>query len=281
MNIDGVDLSGIFQLVPQLKPLSLVDFSIEKISGYTNNNFRLKNQQHDWILRVPKKETNSLINRDNEAFNIDIAVKLQLAPESLWRNSSGLSLTPTCMGAREFKPMDMRTPKLCEYLLQSIYQLHSSENKFLGLQCLPTLLAEYMALISPELNKKLWPLTQKAFNLYSKIENHDNRLVPSHNDLVLENILITEPQGIRIIDWEYSTMASPYWDLATLCNTAKLDKQQSQQLQALYGSNGANLNLEILMVYRFMLLLLSICWMALFSRQDMQLDLDYLNQFEL
>ncbi len=59
------------------------------------------------------------------------------------------------------------------------------------------------------------------------ILQQDKRLVPSHNDLVLENILF-DKRRIWIIDWEYAAMASPYWDIATLCNAAQLTASQAE-----------------------------------------------------
>ncbi len=93
-------------------------------------------------------------------------------------------------------------------------------------------------------------------------------LVPSHNDLVLENILIDATGQIWLIDWEYSSMASPYWDLATLCNAAKLDQTQCAWLITEYGNHCLNLVPEILSDYRYMLGVLSNCWMAVFGETD-------------
>lgn len=39
---------------------------------------------------------------------------------------------------------------------------------------------------------------------------------PCHNDLVAENFLKAEDGTIYLIDWEYSGMNDPMWDIAAL-----------------------------------------------------------------
>lgn len=46
-----------------------------------------------------------------------------------------------------------------------------------------------------------------------------------HNDLVRENCFITE-SGAKFIDWEYAQINHPWFDLATLIYSLKLDLQQ-------------------------------------------------------
>lgn len=280
MKSEKLDFAEVFQLIPHLKSFHPQDFRMDRISGFTNNNYRLRYQQHDWILRVPKHETNEFINRDNEAFNIQLATGLELAPESLWRSPTGLSLTPTCRQTRNFQAQDMFEPQLRQSLMLNICRLHSNDKDFHGRVDIGKLLLGYIELVPDGFKPKLKPFVQKALTRHSLIERYDDKLVPSHNDLVLENILVGNCQKMWIIDWEYSAMASPYWDLATLSNATKLNQQQIQELLALYRQDCDGLELDFLLIYRFLLQVLSICWMAVFTEQDLQPELDYLNSLE-
>ena len=98
-----------------------------------------------------------------------------------------------------------------------------------------------------------------------RLDNEDVVRVASHNDLVLGNILLDQ-ERVWIIDWEFSAMASPYWDLASLCNAANLDRQQSQRLLQCYCAGGTPMEESILSDYRSLLQLLSDCWMAALVR---------------
>ena len=279
MKIDESYFAELFRIIPLLKSCHPQDFRIDRVSCFTNNNYRLRNQQHDWILRVPKDKTNIYINRDNEALNIQYANTLGLAPKSLWRSPGGLSLTPTCRQTRNFRPQDIYEKALREKLMLNICRLHTSDNVFHGSVDLLKLLPEYLELVPKEHKPTLKPFVYEAITKYSLIEKYDNKRVPSHNDLVLENILVEGPGRIWIIDWEYSAMASPYWDLATLCNASRLDAGYTEELLALYKKDCAELELDILLIYQFLLQLLSICWMAVFTEQDLEYELDYLNSF--
>jgi len=95
-------------------------------------------------------------------------------------------------------------------------------------------------------------------------------MVPSHNDLVLENILIGTTGRVWLIDWEYSSMASPYWDLAILCNAADFNQDLCAWLLDEYKIHNPTLDAKTLSDYRYMLGVLSICWMAAFSGVDVE-----------
>jgi thiamine kinase-like enzyme len=101
----------------------------------------------------------------------------------------------------------------------------------------------------------------RAEDLIVNLDDTDHDCVASHNDLVLGNLLLDD-SGLCLIDWEYSAMASPYWDLATLCNEAQLDRQQSKRLLQAYCVGGATMRESTLFEYRELLKLLSDCWMA-------------------
>jgi len=102
---------------------------------------------------------------------------------------------------------------------------------------------------------------RQAERVLKLLQDRDDVYVASHNDLVLGNLMFDD-RRLWLIDWEYSAMASPYWDLATLCNAANLDLQQSQRLLAVYCAGERVMEESVLFDYRGLLKLLSDCWMA-------------------
>ena len=131
------------------------------------------------------------------------------------------------------------------------------------------LLTRYYRLMPTEKQRALTDKYQQARSLVKSVLKCDNKLVPSHNDLVLENILLEgigiDEQKIWLVDWEYASMASPYWDLATLCNQAGFTPDQEESLLKLYQINGSILDLILLKKYRDLLDALSTFWMAAFT----------------
>jgi thiamine kinase-like enzyme len=112
--------------------------------------------------------------------------------------------------------------------------------------------------------QRLGQRLHQAERVLKLLQTHDETYVASHNDLVLENMMFDNLR-LWLIDWEFSAMASPYWDLATLCNTADLDLSQSQRLLRAYCAGSRVMEESILFDYRELLQLLSDCWMAAFT----------------
>jgi thiamine kinase len=258
-----------FDRIPELSTYTIDAFDINQLSGYTNLNFHLKNAQHDWVLRIPKHKTNGYINRAAEAHNANIAYHLGLAPKCLWRDISGYSLTNTITQSRSLEVADLNSPARLKQLVEGVQQLHHSSQVFQGTVDINELLMRYYQLM-PRPKQQL--LADHYFDAKTKVKNvlqQAHKLVPSHNDLVLENILFdshsntdSHTNRVWIIDWEYATMASPYWDLATLCNEGKFTPSQAENLLSLYQNKDQALDLKILSDYRDILNALSVFWMA-------------------
>ncbi|MDH3536029.1 MAG: choline kinase family protein [Gammaproteobacteria bacterium] len=237
------------------------DFTITTLPGYTNRNFRLHNRGHDWVLRVPRPETNRFIDRAAEANNQALACGLGIAPRPAWHDSSGLSLTPTLGASRNLRRSDLLDPAILQAIVAPVRKLHRSGADFRGRVDLAELLTRYYSMLPLPLQAKYRERLQAARLLIPQLEDRDYEYVPSHNDLVLANLLL-EADRVWLIDWEFSAMASPYWDLATLCNAGNLDYRQSLQLLHLYCGPDEQMEESLLFDYRNLLQLLGDCWMA-------------------
>ena len=270
------ELATIFNRVPRLARFRPQDFHIKSLPGFTNLNIQLKNDQLDWVLRVPKPVTNQTINRRHEAINASIAYRLGIAPECIWRDESGLSLTMTLAKSRSMIVQDLNNDSLFNSLIDTINRLHQSKSKFQGRVDLGELIKRYYRLAPRKCQKPIEPGYRMALKQAELLSRQKTPLVPSHNDLVLENILVDETAQIWFIDWEYASMATPYWDLATLCNGADFDSTRSKQLLDYYQIKSAGLEFELLTEYRFLLKVLSICWMSAFTEIDVECEIESL-----
>ena len=236
-------------------------FEVSRLEGFTNFNYRLRRGEDDWVLRIPRTETDRFIDREAEAYNQALACGLGIAPCPSWRNASGVTLTRIIAPCRKPLNKDLGERQTLEPILESVKRLHRSKLAFRGRVDLPALLRRYFEMLESPRRETLLPRIHAAEEILPRIAASDANPVPSHNDLVLENIL-QDGQKTWLIDWEYSSMASPYWDLATLCNSARLDDAQSRDLLKLYCADSARLKDSLLSDYRMLLQLLSDCWMA-------------------
>jgi thiamine kinase-like enzyme len=255
------DADALFTRIPQLEGLRPEDFSITALPGYTNRNLRLVGAENDWVLRIPRASTNRYIDREAEAHNQALAAALGIAPQALWRDASGTSLTPTLSSCRGLRADDFCDAGTLRAVLAPLRRLHRSGAEFQGRVNLDELLSRYFALLKPPLQARFEQRLREARRLLPLLEARDLPRVASHNDLILENLLIRD-RRVWLIDWEFSAMASPYWDLATLCNSAQLDHAQSLRLLDAYCSGAEPMEESPLFDYRDLLQLLGDCWMA-------------------
>ncbi len=254
-------LEALFARIPLLEKETPADFTITPLPGYTNRNFRLHNRQQDWVLRIPQPETDRFIDREAEALNQTLASDLGIAPQPSWRDASGLTLTPTLASSRSLTSADFSDETTLRSIVATLRELHCSGVRFEGRVDLASLLSRYYSMLSQPLQHEYRHRIRAARELIPLLQDRDRDYVPSHNDLVLENLLLGQ-DGLWLIDWEFSAMASPYWDLATLCNSAGLDYRQSVQLLSIYCADGAQMEESLLFDYRNLLQLLGDCWMA-------------------
>jgi thiamine kinase-like enzyme len=259
MNQDVIE--QVFARASVLADFTADDFTITPLAGYTNQNFRLYNHQHDWVLRIPRAKTDCFIDRDAEAHNQMLANQLQIAPLVAWRDPEGITLTPTLSTSRALCAADFGNDTMLKIIVEPIQRLHRGGLSFRGRVNLQQLLSDHFAMLSGSDQQRLGPRLQQAERAMELLQTRDQAYVASHNDLVLDNLMFDNTR-LWLIDWEYSAMASPYWDLATLCNAAKLDLAQSQHLLRVYCAGSLVMEESILFDYRELLKLLSDCWMA-------------------
>ena len=255
------DLNSVFADISILAGLTPDDFTISALPGYTNRNYRLYNRDHDWVLRLPRPTTNGFIDRAAEAHNQTLAHRLGLAPQVAWRNVDGTSLTPTLKNCRSLRSADFAAADGMAVILEPLQQLHRSGLRFHGRADLTHTLSSHYDLLDVSRRQDYAPRMAQAQRILSLLESDGENQVPSHRDPVFGNLLLGDNR-LWLIDWEYSAMASPYWDLAILCNEADLDLPQSRLLLQAYCVDGPAMKESTLFDYRGLLKLLSDCWMA-------------------
>ena len=260
----SADLDWAFEHIPLLAALERGRFEVARLPGFTNRNYRLYSDQHDWVLRIPRAGTNNLIDRAAEAHNQNRAYQLGLAPPTAWCNRTGVSLTATLRNTRNLRRADFDAAPRRQQVADALRRLHDSGERFEGGLSLRHTLQQHFDLLDADGQEKLSPRMEQAMRILSLLESRDLAPVPAHRDPVCGNLLLDD-ERLWLIDWEYSAMASPYWDLAILCNDADLDLRQSRDLLRAYCADGKAMQESSLFDYRELLKLLNDCWMAAFS----------------
>ena len=217
-------LKPIIKQIPHLSHIPVKDIDIKKLGGSTNQNYLIQPPTQPYVLRIPREATNAFIQRENEAFNVNQAYQLGLSPETLWSNASGVSLTNYINNAHTLNQTALKSPTTQQKIIALILQLQRSGRTFKGHLKPSTItpkLQDYYQQCSADDQKKLKNDYAEALSILGSL-NDPQPLVPSHGDLILENIL-QQQDKLWLIDWEYSAMASPFWDIAMLCHSANIN----------------------------------------------------------
>lgn len=249
--------------IPELAGLDAGSIAWRSLGGLTNHNYRLTGNGFDYILRIPRQETNRWIDRRVERHNLQRAVAAGLAPAFRYFDVSGVMLSDNLAGAEELTPTHLHDPAVSGLVMETVKRLHQLRPGFEGQVDLAALLERYYYLMSEFDRLDLEDEYQQVMALIKEPHRDDSHRVPSHNDLVLQNLLMLRGR-IWLIDWEYSSTASPYWDLATLCNEAGFDDQQAFEFIGKYAGTKVESQAQQLHRYRRLLGFLSDCWVRAF-----------------
>lgn len=217
---------------PDLREAVGTVLSVTRLNGLTNRVFRVVTPEGDFVLRLPRAENAGLIDRDAEAHNLALACDRGFAPPALILDpGSGLLLT------RAIEPKAPSEPVGPMALGRIVADLHSAPLAFRGVTDPDSLIARQRAGLGayPDLVASFEPLADvlellgPASDVFAP--------VPSHGDLSPGNILAGS-DGPVLIDWEYSAMASPAWDLAYAILEHDFDASEERAFLAAYAETG-------------------------------------------
>ncbi|MET1411876.1 choline kinase family protein [Roseibium sp. HPY-6] len=205
------DIREAFQAHSELFKICGAVRAAKRQTGLSNRVYRLEADMGCFFLRLPRPETAGMVDRFSEAWNIDIAAGLSVAlPPVFCEPESGILLTPAV------EPVSLAADALAVQLGKAIGRLHASGAVFKGQLSADRVIEAQREVLSArsDLLNEVKSLESVLVEL-SLLEagSLPNRLVPSHGDLSPGNCLATS-DTFWLIDWEYSAMAAPEWDIA-------------------------------------------------------------------
>ena len=170
------------------------------------------------------------VDRQNEFMLLKHIQHLDIAPKALYADSSnGISIWEYVQGKEAiFHPPD--TKQSIRSLGKSLSTIHSiaipdhSKDIFFNSMSLYHDLLEH----TPDAH-----LSKKALNLYHELLKDDVSKVLSHNDLHKKNILWND--AFYFLDWEYSGINHPCFDIASLVRNFQLSEIEVHELSFGYS----------------------------------------------
>ena len=201
--------------------IEVVDIDeIEVLGGMTNKNYLATINNKKCVLRVAGAGTENIINRYSEKINAKEASKIGVDKELIYFNEeTGVKVSEYIEKAETLNP---ETSKKIENLLLTsklLKKLHISGAQFENRFNVFNEIIKYESLIKNKdaIYKKYYNYLEnkkQVFNLEELLKINGKIDVACHNDTVPENFIKNDKNEIFLIDWEYSGMNDPMWDLA-------------------------------------------------------------------
>ncbi|BDB02549.1 choline/ethanolamine kinase family protein [Clostridium botulinum] len=221
---------------------------IEKLGGLTNKNYKVSTNNCNYVLRLPGDGTEQFINRENEYECNTLANKLNIDSELLFFNTKkGIKVTKYIEQAETMSKTKFAGNKELIKEVACIFQkLHMSKFDTNGYFDIFSMINEYENIIK-KTNVMFWKDYKNIRNIVRKLNDELNKInirkTLCHNDPLCENFILGLDR-MYLIDWEYSGMNDPMWDLADFIIEADLNNNDELLLCKFYDPGKTIVNME-------------------------------------
>ena len=225
-------LRGIFAEIPELAALPFGAWRISSLAGLTNRSIRVTAGKLDYVLRLPGAAAGQYLSRSTELHNARLAAEIDISPPVLFADADrGIMLLPYLTGSRHLTVADLKDPGVIAKIAALLARLHGSGLVFENTMSAFPITDRYLAIGSDE---RLQRLRIAARPLESALAADRLRLAPCHIDPNTANFLRCTDGRLRLIDWEFSAMCEPIWDLAGIAIEGRLDAAAEELLLIAY-----------------------------------------------
>ena len=238
---------------------------ISRLGGLTNLVHKVEMDKQSVVVRIPGPGTEEYINRSIEVHNAKVAAKVGVSPKVIYANAdSGIMITETVQNIETMSPDLFKerkeAPKRAGLALA---KLHNSGETFEFRFELFSMIDEYLAILSTknvDFPDGYHEVVNAARPIKELLEKANLPLAPCHCDPLCENFL-DDGNIMWIVDWEYSGMNDPLWDLGDLSVEAGMsDLQDLELLQAYFGREPTDQETGRMIIYKAMCDLLWTLW---------------------
>lgn len=253
--------SDVMQVLAGLPDLDGMTGAPERLGGLTNRVYRVG----DAVLRLPGAGTEAYIDRANEAVAARAAAAAGVAPQVLFADTdSGVMVTRHLDGVATMTPDSFATrPGAPARAARALRALHRSGAAFPARFELFAMIDSYLALLAGRdvaLPPGYHAVLAEAEAVRAALARAPVSLVPCHCDPLCENFL-DDGSRMWVVDWEYSGMNDPMWDLGDLAVEAGFDPaQQAAMIEAYFDGPPPPADLARMVIYQAMCDLLWTLW---------------------
>jgi choline kinase len=226
--------------------------SVEQLGGMTNQNYLVKTTSKPYIVKFFGKGTEKLINRQDEKYNLELLKDLNLDVKNyLFDIESGIKVNEYIESAVTLDSTSIKTK--FEKIAPILQTIHASGKELRGEFAPFEEIKKYESLIEGNIPYANYEAVKKeVFSLEKRLADLGVDRKSCHIDLVPENF-IESPQGrMYLIDWEYSSMNDPMWDLAALFLESEFTNQEEEDFLTYYESDKTPVSREKIRIYKIL-----------------------------
>ena len=226
--------------------------SVEQLGGMTNQNYLVKTTDKQYIVKFFGKGTEKLIDRQNEKYNLELLEDLDLDVKNyLFDIESGIKVNEYIESAVTLDSTSIKSK--FEKIAPILQTIHASGKELRGEFAPFEEIRKYESLIEGSIPYENYEAVRKdVFSLEKRLADLGVDRKSCHIDLVPENF-IESPQGrLYLIDWEYSSMNDPMWDLAALFLESEFTKQEEDAFLSYYESDKTPVSREKIRIYKIL-----------------------------
>ncbi len=195
--------------------------SIERLCGMTNRSYKVVlNDGEELLVRIPGEGTEEMINRRDERKSTELACKLGIDSPLLYFGDDG---TKVMRFIHNPLPMNESVMKKKENIVQAAKIFHKLHHSGVdtGVRFEVFEMASLYEGLIHKSGVKLYDDYEKikkvVMGIKSSVDNEGiAKRVPCHNDSLVSNWVLDGEGVLYLVDWEYSGMNEPMWDLSCL-----------------------------------------------------------------
>ena len=201
--------------------------------GLTNYNYIMDIKGIEYVIRQPGGMTEQIIDRKIERVNNNIASEFGVNSDCIYFDEySGIKISVNIKNSQNMAQADPGSPKNLESVSDIMKKIHSFPKVFSNRFDWQTELFKYELIIQQLHGDFFFDYITLKDQLVSFVQKtiKNTISVPCHNDTVPENFIIDNTSRIYLIDWEYSGMNDPCWDVAAYILESKLSAEAIHHL---------------------------------------------------
>ncbi|CJO59231.1 choline kinase LicA [Streptococcus pneumoniae] len=242
--------------------------SVEQLGGMTNQNYLAKTTNKQYIVKFFGKGTEKLINRQDEKYNLELLKDLGLDVKNyLFDIEAGIKVNEYIESAITLDSTSIKTK--FDKIAPILQTIHTSAKELRGEFAPFEEIKKYESLIEEQIPYANYESVRNAvFSLEKRLADLGVDRKSCHIDLVPENF-IESPQGrLYLIDWEYSSMNDPMWDLAALFLESEFTSQEEETFLSHYESDQTPVSHEKIAIYKILQDTIWSLWTVYKEEQD-------------